>query len=398
MLDVYRGLFSALADAPVPYAVFKGFAHLAEDLRGERGDVDVWVEPAQIDRMVAIAREHGFFEVRWESRRRAAFSMVGWDLATGRRASLHVHRVPYARRRRTLVPLMFLYEREVELGGVDKSTGARFSTREWTDRFVAQKEALLAGPEWRLFARTVFRPRTIRRLGFRFSAIETARTYRALLSSLVRFRGRSPVSRRGLLVAISGVDGSGKSTLIDTLHASRFLASTQGVVRRYFGNRDFWIPGLARAVKRRPRSRLVKLVVLTLSIVDRKMRILSALAARRRGRIVVCDRYYFDHRVGDPTAKYLPEGRLKRVVDRIVRWVPARPDLALYLRVSAQTARARKPEKSLDEFDKAIAGYDGVFAEWEGTVVVDAEQEAAAVAEFVRAAIAAQLRAEGGTP
>ena len=61
MLGIYADLFGALRDGNIGYCVYKGLAHLAADLDGARGDVDLLVSSRDLARFQEIAQRSGFF-------------------------------------------------------------------------------------------------------------------------------------------------------------------------------------------------------------------------------------------------------------------------------------------------------------------------------------------------
>ena len=53
------------------------------------------------------------------------------------------------------------------------------------------------------------------------------------------------IRNRGFLVAFVGVDGAGKSSTVEYIENLEFFKNT-GIKRVYFGNNEYWIPGLQR--------------------------------------------------------------------------------------------------------------------------------------------------------
>ncbi|HVS28204.1 MAG TPA: hypothetical protein VHE14_01545 [Solirubrobacteraceae bacterium] len=185
--------------------------------------------------------------------------------------------------------------------------------------------------------------------------------------------------RRGAVVALSGLDGVGKSTQAETLRASLTkLGYEAAVVWVPIGNS----PSLRRFAGTAKRS-LARLPVGPLAHADRETverRLLSqtgdgvlvgggwrrvavslwstvltlanALSYRRsargtrtRGRIVIFDRYVLDTVVALRFA-YAPEGRLP-LQEALVRLLAPAPRCAFLLDAAPETAHARKPDWSL---------------------------------------------------
>lgn len=208
---------------------------------------------------------------------------------------------------------------------------------------------------------------------------------------------RLPPRRRGFVVALSGLDGAGKSTqatvlrdtlerlgitsevrwtslsahppllhkLTDTVNA--LLRTATGLVpaRASGGPRAAGVPTphqvgsshetLARRLRRR--SRLVGGGWTSLLAVR------SGLAHRRaarphlaRGRVVICDRYVLDSQV--QLRHQYPELGHAVLQSWLVRIVSPKPDLAVLLGVSAQTASARKADYDLPDNEQRARLYD----------------------------------------
>jgi len=133
--------------------------------------------------------------------------------------------------------------------------------------------------------------------------------------------------RRGVRVAVLGVDGAGKSTLIDDLlHGFPFPARAV-----YMG---FW--NEASLFARLPAGDSLR-AILRPAIVW--VRYLTGLAHRHLGRLVLFDRYTYDAML-PPRPPYV---RLKSVYFRfLARLLPA-PDLVLVLDANVAVAATRKP-------------------------------------------------------
>jgi thymidylate kinase len=203
-----------------------------------------------------------------------------------------------------------------------------------------------------------------------------ARNGMALLSrlrrrwqTLARFGKRLP--RGGLMIAIIGADGSGKSTLCRDL--TDWLDFKLDAHSLYLGSGDGaggWVHWLRRRVKKLMRSRqngkhpsvrtdnekkssstwhkFYRL--LDLHLMKRKVRMLyRARDLVRGGSIVICDRYPQDHVIGLSDGPRLQDGRgflwaaaaERRLYEKVAR---LGPDVLIRLRVDPQTAQSRKPD------------------------------------------------------
>lgn len=245
--------------------------------------------------------------------------------------------------------------------------------------------------------------------------------------------GRRPP--RGFVVALSGMDGAGKSTAALEL-AATFEELGRPVV--VFWTRLAGDPHLldlvARPVRRllgratgtaaqapadpsegageqaqsdrggehaappgevapRPgRGRLIDAVWTLLVALDGVRVARRAFRLRRRGLSVVCDRW---------TADALVDLRLRYGRHRLAEWLVKRgipaADLALYLEVDAATAAARKPgDQPLAVLD-AMAGLYGLHAAGRNVTRIDARAERAVVVEQASRALRIALGARNAS-
>lgn len=163
---------------------------------------------------------------------------------------------------------------------------------------------------------------------------------------------------RPRIIAVSGVDGSGKSSLVRGLMSELQEAGEQSEVVWFRPGMGMgWLDTPARAVKRllrqaerpaitragtgdAPRTRKGLLgyawcLLVTAVYVQHVTR-----ALRRAEGVVVCDRYVLDAFV---TLRVFYAGVDVALAERIVRALLPEPDVAFYLAVPAEVALARKP-------------------------------------------------------
>jgi thymidylate kinase len=187
-----------------------------------------------------------------------------------------------------------------------------------------------------------------------------------------RVRGRlgpPPWSaRQGLTVALLGPDGAGKTTLAETLQR-QFVLPTRVVYM-----------GVLRTTQRALRLRRVPGLMLMLRLMEFTSKGLAARYQRRRGRLVVFDRYTYD-------ALLAPGGeKLRaRVSYTLIRRTCPAPDLVIVLDVPAATMYERKGELGLTRLEDFRRRYLSMRERLPNTAIVDASKPAADVHRAVAA-------------
>ena len=195
-----------------------------------------------------------------------------------------------------------------------------------------------------------------------------ART-RALAGRVRRRLGPAPWSaRRGLTVALLGPDGAGKTTLAESLRRE-FVLPTRVVYM-----------GVLRTTARARRLRRIPGLMLLLRLAEFTSKGLAARYQRRRGRLVVFDRYTYD-------ALLAPGGeRLRaRLSYALIRRTCPAPDLVVVLDVPAVTMYARKGELGVARLEDFRRRYLAMRQRLPNMAVVDASQPAADVQRAVTA-------------
>jgi thymidylate kinase len=214
----------------------------------------------------------------------------------------------------------------------------------------------------------------------------------------------------GLLIALSGIDGAGKSSAADAISAR---LAERGVPARVswarLGNRSRLLNRIARPVKRLLRREVTVadpvaaggpaitkardvreaerrtpvgwawvLLVAAVNVRDGR----RAARSRRGGVTVICDRWTADALV-DLRVRY---GRHRAAEALISRALP-RPDLAVLLEIDAETSRQRKPGH---QADRVLVKMVDLYAETAGRldlVRIDARRPIDEVVPQLHAAV-----------
>ncbi|MCZ7663040.1 MAG: hypothetical protein M5U22_08970 [Thermoleophilia bacterium] len=260
-----------------------------------------------------------------------------------------------------------------------------------------------------LRARLAREPR-MRRLGWGAAYAQYA--YRRLIRFGARkerrFLRSGRVGKRlegqGLVVALVGSDGAGKSTIARELEGR--LGNKLDVQRHYMGRQSgpalLVHRALRRLAKRLGRSLRAGDAPLDISTgmsgvgfaLQRSLLLRWSLRAAGRGSLVVLDRYPQGHIRGSFDGPMLrPDGRkvgpFSRVEDSLYRVIERQGGVLLFrLRVSPEVAKARKPEESMEVIDRKAATLDSLrFGKGVTVVDIDADRPIAEVVAQIEAEI-----------
>ena len=383
VVRVCRELFARCECAAVRYCVLRPDAFGADRHDSE---IDLLVDPEQIARFRRLAGALGFIADRaWGHAPHSFFSIV--DRTSGRRVTLDVvtdlrygrpvralrcgSAVDYlARRRRTSFGYALApadeFRHVILHCALDKG---EISARHWA-RLEWLAASLDEDPDvarqWVRHRRPVFW-----RL-FRTAPISSAwrwvwgTTARRLAPVLHATAGR------GVVVALLGPDGAGKSTLADRLASSARRArriymgygSDGGVCRNAVVT---WLLDHARMPSGRDSGRArgpSGAIRFACRCAVQYGRGLTIRLHRRLGRLVVLDRYVSEaEERGDGPA------RIRR---RIVGALCPLPDLVVVLDAPTDVLHRRRPEHSIDELEARRASYQQLSRSFSNALLVDA--------------------------
>ena len=196
----------------------------------------------------------------------------------------------------------------------------------------------------------------------------------------------------GLLVAVLGADGTGKTTLIDKLKAdcsSEFRRAETFHWQPYL----FWTPALRGRIDdphgQEPRGLVLSVTKLAYYLADFTLGYALKLKPRMaRSTLVLFDRYYHDLLV-DP-CRYRYRG-LQRLIRLVCGLIP-RPNLFLILDAPSAAVLARKRELPGDEVQELLAGYRRLAAQLPNAYVLDASRPPREVAACAREILDRLLR------
>lgn len=195
---------------------------------------------------------------------------------------------------------------------------------------------------------------------------------RAMANRLRRQWGKAlrPIRRHGASVALLGPDGVGKSTLVSGIESSFYFPTRSvymGLYQRTSGSRLRRADGVGFAIR----------------LVTQWLRVLEAGYQRRRGRLVLLDRYSYD--------AMLPSHRPRNRRSMMRRWLLAHscpaPDLVLVLDAPAEMMHARKDEHDVAFLETQREAFRMLAERLPRALVVDASRDADVVRRDVTGAI-----------
>ena len=200
-----------------------------------------------------------------------------------------------------------------------------------------------------------------------------------------------PLASRGILVALSGMDGSGKTTAAKGLekrlrsrglravylHGQRpIYALADGRITLSLAFRSVWrhLGRIPADLSRHPRT---KAFFDALVLIDYLRTLRTIAGLRGPGTVVIVDRY-----VPDVVAYFRSVGPSRRSLEGLLAGISPEPDVGVYFDVRPSTAYARKEEQGLADLERFGAIYE-TLARALDLRRVDADRDADVVLEAV---------------
>jgi thymidylate kinase len=199
--------------------------------------------------------------------------------------------------------------------------------------------------------------------------------WRRAVTPTLRFLDRRTraVRGRGLSMALLAPDGAGKTTLARSLGKTFYLPTRYVYMGTNLDSSTITLPTtrwLQKASRGRPRP-LVRMLHALNTVLEQGLRYRVAAYHRRRGRLVVFDRY-----PDGVLALKQPGGALhKRVRRQLMRMLCPPPDMVVYLDAPAEVLYARKHEHSPGLLEQQRQRYLQLLQGVPQTVIVDVQRE-----------------------
>lgn len=396
MLSIYRELFSVLNKTDIKYCLYKSLIDLEYDLSGNRGDLDILIDESDSLKLANLLKRIGFIEIYSKSypkyflgtdksSKKTVLIDVDTSIRCGHKPTrpfklkpkwdeINVIKLNYKSTEIKVlsnIDYFFInfiirctsrkpkYKDLVEIKGVLDSYSLKnkvginyYDNLLMTNSDISPINSVESKGNWKSIKKywnikilKIIEPNIFKRFIKHLQNIFGPLINRVLRIIYKRiFMYPSYKTNCGLIVAFVGVDGSGKSSTIDTLMQDKKFILT-GIKRLYFGNNEYWIPGLISLTNER-KPKFIQVIGGIMKRIDRQLRIIPALFCKWRKNIVLCDRYYYD----DLVSKYIQSksGKntgLMSILKSLfrVKFV-YKPDITFYLKVDPDVAYKRKKD------------------------------------------------------
>ena len=422
MLEIYEKLFKELENNKIDYCIYKGLNHLEEDLNGQRGDIDILIDKQSVSLFDKILYTCSFTKVLKNSfpfyyfaqdKTTNKFVMVDMDV------KIRLGEKPYRpycyvidtnKLKKELknevwilssqdyIPLMFFqrttapYPRQEDLlelqNLLQKSDFPSGYICKILENIIYTsweniKNDILNAKEWKIlqdkYKTTILQNIDVDYwLLFKQKMKYSISLLKRVTNKLLKLPSYK-IRQKGFLVAFIGVDGAGKSSTVDYILNLDYFKYT-GIKRIYFGNNEYWIPGVVWGLNN-AKSKVTKILFSLLAHFDRSLRSLYAWYYIQKGYIVIADRFYYDNFIGEEMTKKSRKPAtsiLKKIFRFIFKprlWI--QPDLTIFLDVSPDVAYKRKQDYSYEMMLEVNKAYKEYMPKVKNVVIVnaDAKQE-----------------------
>ena len=423
MLIIYKTLFDAVKRDKIRCCIYKSLNHLDRDLEGLRGDLDIVVKHDDLSRFLNVARRLNFLISKVSN---LHYYLIGLDQASMRTVMIDLSSVILAGPKPSkpyyfqidmdrvviqgdivpvlsqpdylllmlMVRMLSKNEREEDL----KELQQLVKTVNVNESYLLSLVGEHCNKDWKVFAEDISGARSwaelrtnysnaiskafllngLKAFNLRMSIIQKTRIH------IARYLGFPPykVNRRGKLIALIGVDGAGKTSAANHLISLDIMKLT-GVKRIYFGNNEYWMPGLRKLLVRSVTwPRILRLMISTIASVDRSARALITYRHLIVGKTVIADRYYFDDFIGlslnrkkEEAGTHPRPSLFKKLYRSIMKpRILIEPDLTLFLSVSPERAYERKQDYSYQKMLEVNQAYNKFFQKMKNVCIVNCDQ------------------------
>lgn len=419
MLKIYQNIFKKLEEMKIPYLIYKGLSHINEDLDGDRGDIDILIDDTSKNDFTQVLSNNGFKKVFGKN---FPFYYFGLDHETDKfvmvdmDTKVRLGEKPYTPyffsmrmdklkkefrgdvwvlHAQDYIPLMFFQRvtasvtKEDSLIELQKlladnhdiehsyifSIVENFIRTPWD---VIERDILNA-QDWQDLQKK-YKKNILENIQIDYILLYKQK-FQRLLSLGERIKNKvleSPpykMRNKGKLITFIGVDGAGKSSIVEYILNLDYFKYT-GIKRVYFGNNEYWIPGVTWGLNN-VENKWLKIFFALLAHSDKSLRSVKAYYYMQRGYIVVADRFYYDDFIGEEMRKETikpTKSILKRMYRKIFEprvWI--KPDLTIFLDVSPDVAYRRKQDFSYEKMLEVNKAYKAYMPNVQNIIIIDAD-------------------------
>lgn len=418
MLKILNNVFERLNKESLDYIIYKGLSHLEEDLNGDRGDIDILIDKKDFSKFINILKDENIF---LSSRSNGPYYFVGIDEGTHKFILLDVHTKiqfgpkPYRpfylnmdieklkvfNNKNNLklldysdyIPLMFLM-RILSLSEKQKDLEelqTYLQKNNLDDKYIKKLTENIVQENWEYIDTKIINASNWNDLKLEFQEkvkrnskkdilLEIKQKFKYIFAKFSRIKSilKTPpykIRKKGYLVAFIGVDGAGKSSTVDYIENLDYFRYT-GIKRIYFGNNEYWIPGVVWGLNN-AKNRWVKMFFALLAHADRSLRSLYAYYYIHRGYIVIADRFYYDNFIGfEMTKENIKPTKFifKKIYRNIFKpriWIE--PDMTIFLDISPEVAYSRKQDYSYETMLEVNLAYKNYMPNVKNVVIINAD-------------------------